>query len=161
MPLSMLASQHPGCYTPKSNGIGAILHNQAGNLHSPSLDFDSTPLSRMNAVANFQPVFDQFDTQYIAPQMTQSIPDIQQSTNAPSTYLPNDPTYQDWDHGVTDNFEVDPAFDMFSFEPTANLTTNPAALTTEVPPHEAIHNDQSYTQREKSVFPSLCFRSLL
>ncbi|CAG8353511.1 unnamed protein product [Penicillium salamii] len=30
------ANQHPGFYTPNSGGMGAIFHNQAGDLHTPT-----------------------------------------------------------------------------------------------------------------------------
>ncbi|CAI7572540.1 unnamed protein product [Penicillium pancosmium] len=145
MPLGFLASQHPGCYTPKSSGMGAILHNQAGNLHSPSLYLRANPLSRTHAVPNTQPGLDQFGMQYTAPHNFQTIPDIQQPTCAPTEF-----THQDWDHGALEKFETDPTFDNFSFDsalaaldPTINL----AAVTEDSAP-EAIPNELSLSQSE-------------
>jgi hypothetical protein len=147
IPLSLLASQHPGCYTPKSSGTGVILHNQAGNLHSPSLDLRMSPFSHMTT-ANTQPGLDQIGTQYIAPHNVQKSPDIQQST-----YMQTEFTLREWDCGVMDKFEVDPTLDIFSFDSAAKLTTDPPVLP-EVLQHEAISNERSHTQGEKSVsFP--------
>ena len=147
IPPSWLASQHPGCFTPNSSGTGVILHNQAGNLHSPSLDLRMSPFSHMTT-ANTQPGLDQIGTQYIAPHNVQKLQNIQQST-----YMQTEFTLQGWDHGVMDKFEVDPTLDIFSFDSAAKLTTNSPVLP-EVLPHEAIPNERSHTQGEKSVsFP--------
>lgn len=145
MPLSSLANQHPGCYTPKSSGIGAIFHNQAGNLHSPSLDLKMTPLSCMNAVPNTQSGLSHLGTQCIAPHNVQTIPDIQQSTDASTKFM-----YQDWNCEEVDKVETSPEFDDFSFALTANSTKDTVAPT-EVSPPEVIPKDLSESQRERSV----------
>lgn len=155
LPLGLLASQHPGCYTPKSSGMGAILHNQAGNLHSPSLYLTANPLSRTHAVPNTQSGLNQFDMQYTAPHNFQTIPDIQRPT-----YAPIESTYQGWDHGVLDKFETDPTFDDFSFDsalaaldPTINLAT-----VTEDSAPEATLNEMSHSQGKKLVLKSSFMR---
>lgn len=106
--------------------MGAILHNQAGNLHSPSLDnLITTPPSRTDAVANNRTSLDPPSAQCIAPQIVQANPDIQQSTYAPSAF-----TYQDLDHGLMNESGFDSAtFDMYSFDSAANPEANPVANT--------------------------------
>ncbi|KAJ5995445.1 hypothetical protein N7481_002422 [Penicillium waksmanii] len=146
MPPGLLASQHPGCYTPKSSGMGAILHNQAGDLHSPSLYLTANPSSRIHAVPNTQPGRNQFGMQYTAPHDVQTIPGVQQPTYAPTEF-----TYQNWDHGILDKFETYPTFDNLSIDsalaaldPTINL-----AAPTEDSPPEAIPNELPHSQGER------------
>jgi hypothetical protein len=155
LPLGLLASQHPGCYTPKSSGMGAILHNQAGNLHSPSLYLTANPLSRKRAVPNTHSGLNEFGMQYTAPHNVQTIPDIQQPTYAPTEF-----THKDWDHGALDKFGTDPTFDNFSFDsalaeldPTINLAT-----VTEDSAPEAIPNELAHSQGKKLVLKSSIMR---
>lgn len=146
MPLGMLASQHPGCYTPNSSGMGAILHNQAGDLHSPSLTWKMTPPSRPSAGLKTNSSLGQFDSQCIAPQHVQTIPDAQQPIYAPSDF-----TFQGWDHEKLDKFENDPIFDNFLFDPAPYPTVPPAAVANDWRP-ETIPREPGRSPGERSVW---------
>lgn len=121
MPFDMLASQHPGCYTPDSRGMGAILHNQAGNLHSPSISWKMTPSSHTSAASNnIHSSLNHLDLQCIAPSDVQTIPDVQ-----PPKFAPTELTSQDWEHRKTHQFENNPIFDNFLFDSAPYPTVAP------------------------------------
>ncbi|KAJ5211696.1 uncharacterized protein N7498_003342 [Penicillium cinerascens] len=89
MPMMPLASQYPGFYTPNSGGMGAIFHNQAGDLHTPTAGMNMiTPLSLSNpmpAPPN-QASIDQFNQQYLG-QSVEMNPFVQPASYAPSAFL--------------------------------------------------------------------------
>ncbi|KAJ5100758.1 hypothetical protein N7456_006810 [Penicillium angulare] len=155
-PLDFLASQHPGCYTPRSRELGAIFHNQSGNLHSPSFKKLLTPLDlHMNAGINNSLDLGRPDAQCIAPQIVQAVPDIQQPTYDLSTS-----THQNLVHGPMNEQESrSTAFDLFGFDPPANLgiisVANSAANTntpSQVSPHNVTSLDFPYPQGKRKLF---------
>jgi hypothetical protein len=89
-----LAAQHPGFYTPNSGGMGAIFHNQAGDLHTPTLGLNSmTPLSLPLSTAGVPPnlpgTMGPYNPQLFAHQMPQMnmYAQTQQQSFAPSTFM--------------------------------------------------------------------------
>ncbi|KAF3386504.1 Grainyhead-like protein 2, partial [Penicillium rolfsii] len=95
MTMMSLAGQHPGFYTPNSGGMGAIFHNQAGDLHTPTAGLNMiTPLSLSNPIPihqhNGQPTMNHFNQQYLAQNMPDMNPYIQQQTFAPSAFVHRD-----------------------------------------------------------------------
>lgn len=139
-PLSLLASQHPGCYTPRSSGKGAILHNQAGILHSPGLgNLTMNLFENKDALATDQMSLAGPGPHCIAPKTVQAIPDIQQSTHTPGAF-----THQDFHHGFMNEPRFDsPTLDSFSFDsatkPMADHLQHAATNTTsQLSPHSII-----------------------
>ncbi|KAL4913663.1 CP2 transcription factor-domain-containing protein [Aspergillus aurantiobrunneus] len=130
---------YPGCYTPRSGGTGTILHNQAGNLHSPSIGSGMTPFLRMNGVSNNQPSVGQFDGQYIAPH-------ADRGTKQP-TYAPTELTSDGLGLNALDRMAVDSTLDLFSSYPPADPTVRPAAPLP-VPPQDVVSKDLSHAQGE-------------
>lgn len=98
MTMMSLAGQHPGFYTPNSGGMGAIFHNQAGDLHTPTAGLNMiTPLSLSNPIPigqhNAPSTVHHFNQQYLAqhmPDMNPYVQQQQQPTFAPSAFLHRD-----------------------------------------------------------------------
>ena len=96
--MSSFAGQHPGFYTPNSGGMGAVFHNQAGDLHTPTAGLNMiTPLSLANPMpgshpSNGHPVHldQQFNPHYLPPHMPDINPYMQQPSYAPSAFLHRD-----------------------------------------------------------------------
>lgn len=96
--MSSFAGQHPGFYTPNSGGMGAVFHNQAGDLHTPTAGLNMiTPLSLANPMpgshpSNGHPVHldQQFNPHYLPPHMPDINPYMQQASYAPSAFLHRD-----------------------------------------------------------------------
>ncbi|CAI7611426.1 unnamed protein product [Penicillium palitans] len=88
------ANQHTSFYTPTSSGMGAMFHNQAGDLRSPT-GMHLTPLSGMPAVhSNHSVSFGPFHPGFMNP-----INDIntQQPLYAPSALIYRDSGYDAMD----------------------------------------------------------------
>ena len=108
MHMMSLAGQHPGFYTPNSGGMGAIFHNQAGDLHTPTVGLNTiTPLSLSNPIAGpqhgAQPVLEHFNPQYLAQHMPGMNSYTQQATFAPSAFMQRDSGYDVMDETVDDS----------------------------------------------------------
>ncbi|CAI7577409.1 unnamed protein product [Penicillium pancosmium] len=95
--MSSFAGQHPGFYTPNSAGMGAVFHNEAGDLHTPTAGLNMiTPLSISNAMPGSQQghhpmhMDQQLQQQYLSQQMPDINPYIQQSSYAPSAFMHRD-----------------------------------------------------------------------
>jgi hypothetical protein len=104
MTMMSLAGQHPGFYTPNSGGMGAIFHNQAGDLHTPTAGLNMiTPLSLSNPIPigqhNAQPPINHFNPQYLAQHMPDMDPYVQQQTFAPSAFMHRD-SFEPMDESV-------------------------------------------------------------
>jgi hypothetical protein len=89
MPMKALASQYPDFYTPVSGGMGAIFHNQAGDLHTPRMQMDnvntmslwnSDPITHSILAGNY---LDQLDSRFTQHLPTTS-PFADQISHAPS-----------------------------------------------------------------------------
>ncbi|KAJ5390186.1 uncharacterized protein N7496_001254 [Penicillium cataractarum] len=109
MTMMSLAGQHPGFYTPNSGGMGAIFHNQAGDLHTPTAGLNMiTPLSLSNSIPigqhNAQPTINHFNPQYLAQNMPDMNPYVQQQTYAPSAFMHRD-SFEAMDESV-DNTSI-------------------------------------------------------
>ncbi|KAJ5174440.1 uncharacterized protein N7482_000317 [Penicillium canariense] len=99
-----LAGQHPGFFTPNSGGMGAIFHNQAGDLHTPTMGLNMiTPLSLSNSISQGQPngqsTLDHFNQQYLGQHMPDMNPYVQQQSFAPSAFMHRD-SYEPMDESV-------------------------------------------------------------
>lgn len=138
MPLMSLASQHPGFYTPNSGGMGAIFHNQAGDLHTPTLGMNMiTPLSLSNpavgAQPNHQPGMEQFNQQYLAQHMSEMGSYVQPASYAPSAFMHRESGFDAMDESV----------DGSSLNGTADQASNVTAST------DVSRTSVSYAEAEK------------
>lgn len=133
--------------------MGAVLHNQAGILHSPGLEkLMMTPHESKGAVANDPERLGQPDSHCIAPQTIQVNPDIQQAMRTPSSF-----TYQDLQNGLKDGPGVDSTFDVFPIDSNANLdpTANtlaamtPGTSTTSQVSSQNMISEEPFTQGER------------
>lgn len=88
MPMKSLASQYPDFYTPVSGGMGAIFHNQAGDLHTPRMQmnnvnpmspWNSDPITHSNPAGNY---LEQFDSRF-AQHLPSRSPFADQISHAP------------------------------------------------------------------------------
>ncbi|KGO72977.1 CP2 transcription factor [Penicillium italicum] len=96
-------NQHTGFYTPNSSGMGAIFHNQAGDLHTPTGMHLMTPLAGMPAVHNHHSnVFEPFHPQFINPVHDMSLY-TQQPSYAPSAFMHRDTGYDAMDDTLDDS----------------------------------------------------------
>ncbi|KAJ5104100.1 hypothetical protein N7532_004629 [Penicillium argentinense] len=90
--MSSFAGQHPGFYTPNSGGMGAVFHNQAGDLHTPTTGMNMiTPLSLSNPLVGAHPsnthMDQQFQQHYMATHLPDMNPYLQQASFAPSAFM--------------------------------------------------------------------------
>lgn len=95
--MSSFAGQHPGFYTPNSAGMGAVFHNQAGDLHTPTAGLNMiTPLSISNAMSGSQQghhpahMDQEFNQQYMSQHLPDINPYMQQASFAPSAFMHRD-----------------------------------------------------------------------
>ncbi|KAK9847940.1 hypothetical protein MYU51_017421 [Penicillium brevicompactum] len=102
MPMKALASQYPHFYTPVSGGMGAIFHNQAGDLHTSRMQMDNVdPMSLWNSdpITHSIPAgnyLDQFDSRFTQHLPTTS-PFADQISHAPSAIKHIGPVHDSMD----------------------------------------------------------------
>ncbi|KAG0155172.1 hypothetical protein PDIDSM_745 [Penicillium digitatum] len=135
-----LANQHTGFYTPNSSGMGAMFHNQAGDLHTPTGMHLMTPLSGMPAVHNHHSIgFEPFHPHFMNP-----VPDMnlytQQQSFAPSAFMHRDSGYDAMDDTLDDS-----SLNDVHVETASNVTAS-----TEF--SAQMTGDISYTKGEKFRF---------
>lgn len=116
VPMMPLASQYPGFYTPNSGGMGAIFHNQAGDLHTPTVGLNMiTPLSLSNSIpAQPNQGLDQFSQQYLGQPVPEINPYVQPASYAPSAFMHSresgyDAMDESGDNSSLNEFPVDQA----------------------------------------------------
>ncbi|KAJ5287948.1 hypothetical protein N7478_003634 [Penicillium angulare] len=101
-----LGPQHPGFYTPNSGGMGAVFHNQAGDLHTPTIGLHNmTPLSLTNSISvppQQHPGMEHFNPHYLGQQMPDMNSYMQQPSFAPSEFMQRDARYDVMDESVDD-----------------------------------------------------------
>ncbi|KAF7596421.1 hypothetical protein BBP40_001728 [Aspergillus hancockii] len=101
-------TQPHGYYTPNSGGLGTVFHNQAGDLHTPSMGLNMiTPLTLPQQIAgatiNADTTamgLDQFNQSYMAPHFQNPQPFSQQTTFAPAPFVHRDSGYDAMDESV-------------------------------------------------------------
>ncbi|KAJ5771486.1 uncharacterized protein N7511_003537 [Penicillium nucicola] len=135
---------HSGLYTPNSGGLGAVYHNQAGDLHTPIGMHMMNPLSLVN------PLHDSHHhrnngSEPFNPHFLASMPEIkpyaQQASYAPSAFMHRNSHYNAMDEAVDDSSVIDMNMDSAS-----NVT---ASTDFSAP---AIQNDDtSYAKGEQYV----------
>ncbi|KAJ5283359.1 hypothetical protein N7505_001339 [Penicillium chrysogenum] len=112
------ANQHTSFYAPTSSGMGAMFHNQAGDLHSPTGVHLMTPLSGMPAVHNHHSVsFEPFHPGFMNP-MNDMNPYTQQPSYAPSAFMHRDSGYDTMDD------TLDESLNDVHVETASNLTAS-------------------------------------
>ena len=112
------ANQHTSFYAPTSSGMGAMFHNQAGDLHTPTGMHLMTPLSGMPAVHNHHSVsFEPFHPQFMNP-MNDMNPYTQQPSYAPSAFMHRDSGYDAMDD------ILDESLNDVHVETSSNLTAS-------------------------------------
>lgn len=138
LPMMSLASQHPGFYTPNSGGMGAIFHNQVGDLHTPTMGLNMiTPLSLSNPDHPPQGHdVEQLNPQFLSYQMPAMNPFATQASYAPSAFM----QHQDSGYDAMDESMNDSSVN----EAQAELITNMAAST-----ELSISTGMSYARGEK------------
>jgi hypothetical protein len=104
-PMTTLDGQHPSIYTPYLGRMenGAIFHNLAGDLHTPTLGQNKvTPLSLSNPMEdvqrNHQLGLGQFSQQNLVQHMTDM--KLGQTSNAPSAFMHRDSGYDTMDESM-------------------------------------------------------------
>lgn len=105
--LMPLTNQYPNFDFPKPCGMGAIFHNQAGDLHTPTKGLDMvSPLSfpTLTAVVSQNPheLPEQLCTSTLAHQLPNSDLYAQQSTYAPNVLMNRDSGYDTMDETFED-----------------------------------------------------------
>lgn len=143
--MASFAGQNPGLYTPNSGGLGAIFHNQAGDLHTPTLGINMmTPLSLSNHIAPHPQGLDNFNPQFLNHNMPEVNPYLHQPSFAPSAFMQPDSTFD----------VMDESGDTSSLNDSASVTAS-----TET---SAVDNGIAYARGEKyAEFPSTgCVRPL-
>ena len=127
---------HSGFYTPTSSGMGAMFHNQAGDLHTPTGMHLMTPLG-MPAVHNHHSIgFEPFHPHFMNP-VHDMIPYTQQPSYAPSAFMHRDSGYDAMDDTLDDS-----SLNDVHAETASNITAS-----TEFPTQMA--GDMSYAKGEK------------
>ncbi|KAJ5382755.1 CP2 transcription factor [Penicillium concentricum] len=135
-----LANHHQSFYTPTSAGMGAMFHNQAGDLHTPTGMHLVNPLSSMSAVHNHHSNgFEPFHPQFMNPMhgMNQY---TQQPSYAPSAFMHRDTGYDAMDDTLDDSSLND------AHAETASSVTGSAEFPTQMA------GDMSYAKGEKFRF---------
>ncbi|KAJ5351047.1 CP2 transcription factor [Penicillium brevicompactum] len=141
-----LANQHPGFYTPNSGGMGAIFHNQAGDLHTPTGMHLITPLSLSGVSAANHPHasgFEPFNPHFLNA-MNELNPYPQQSSYAPSAFMHRDAGYD-----VMDDTMDNSSFNDVHADTASNITAS-----TDFSTHESGGGDMSYAKGDKFRFNS-------
>ncbi|KAJ6143368.1 hypothetical protein N7471_002821 [Penicillium samsonianum] len=135
-----LANQHSGFYTPTSSGMGAMFHNQAGDLHTPTGMHLMTPLAGMPAIQNHHSNgFEPFHPQFINP-----VHGMNQYTQQPS-YAPSAFMHRDTGYDAMDDTLDDSALNDVNVETASNVTAS-----TEI--SAQIGGDMSYAKGEQFRF---------
>ncbi|CAI7635821.1 unnamed protein product [Penicillium glandicola] len=135
-----LPNQLPGFYTPTSAGMGAMFHNQAGDLHTPTGMHLLNPLSGMSSIHNHHSNgFEPFHPQFMNPvhDMNQY---TQQPSYAPSAFMHRDIAYDAMDDSLDDSALNDAHVD----------TASSVAASTDFSSQMA--SDMSYANGEKFRF---------
>jgi hypothetical protein len=139
-----LANQHSGFYTPNSGGMGAIFHNQAGDLHTPTGMHLITPLSLSGVPAGHHPHasgFEPFNPHFLNT-MNELNPYPQQSSYAPSAFMHRDAGYDPMDDPMDNS-----SFNDVHAETASNITAS-----TDFSTHENGGGDMSYAKGDKFRF---------
>lgn len=149
-----LAGQHPGLYTPNSGGMGAIFHNQAGDLHTtPTVGLNVVnSLSVANPIQSSQPSMDQFNPQYFAQQMPEMSGYAQAASYAPSASMDHD----SYGH-------MDESGDVLSGNDILADATSNVTASTEFSANGVAPMGMSYAHGEKyvlSIWMVFCIRML-
>jgi hypothetical protein len=139
-PYSMmpLANQPSGFYTPNSGGMGAIFHNQAGDLHTPTGMHTMTPLSLSGMPDTHHPhasAFEPFNPQLLH-SMQEMNPYSQQPSYAPSAFMHRDSGYDAMDDSM-DNSSIN------------DVQVETASNATDFSTQMSGLGDMSYTKGEK------------
>lgn len=114
-----LVNQHSGFYTPTSSGMGAVFHNQAGDLHTPTGMHLMTPLAGMPAIQNHHSNgFEPFHPQFINP-----VHGMNQYTQQPS-YAPSAFMHRDTGYDAMDDTLDDSALNDVNAETASNVTAS-------------------------------------
>ncbi|KAI2732592.1 transcriptional regulator family: Grainyhead/CP2 [Penicillium roqueforti] len=134
-----LANPHSGFYTPTSSGMGAMFHNQAGDLHTPTGMHLMTPLAGMPAVHNHHSTgFEPFHPQFM--NSVHGMNPYTQPSYAPSAFMHRDTGYD-----VMDDTLDDSSLNDVRVETASNVTAS-----TEYSAQLA--GDMSYAKGEKFRF---------
>ncbi|KAJ5188602.1 CP2 transcription factor [Penicillium cf. griseofulvum] len=139
---SMMPSvnHHPNFYTPTSAGMGAMFHNQAGDLHTPTGMHLVAPLSSMSAVHNHHSNgFEPFHPQFMNPMHDMSLY-TQQPSYAPSAFMHRDTGYDAMDDTLDDS-----SLNGAHIETASNVTASTEFST-------QMAGDISYAKGEKFRF---------
>ncbi|KAJ5687689.1 hypothetical protein N7455_006737 [Penicillium solitum] len=135
-----LVNQHAGFYTPTSSGMGAVFHNQAGDLHTPTGMHLMTPLGGMPAIHNHHSNgFEPFHPQFMNP-----VHDMNQYTQQPS-YAPSAFMHRDTAYDAMDDSLDDSSLNGVQAETASNVTAS-----TDFSAQMA--GDMSYAKGEKFRF---------
>jgi hypothetical protein len=136
--------QQSGLYTPNSGGMGAIYHNQAGDLHTPTGMQMITPLSLTNPIHGLHQHpgngFEPFNPQFLA-SMPEINPYPQQASYAPSAFMHHNSNYNVMDESLDDSSVNDMNIDSASNVTASTDFSGPAGPT----------EDMSYAKGEKYV----------
>lgn len=127
-----MANRHPGFYTPNSGSMGAIFHNQAGDLHTPTGGLHTmTPLSFAKPLEGPQQChsgMSQCSPQFLQSQMPEINP-YMQGSYAPSAFVQRDPGYDVMDETGDESVNgssLDQASNISSVTASADFSSVPA-----------------------------------
>lgn len=137
--LISLAPHHPRFFTPNSDGMGTIFHNQAGDLHTPGLGLNTIhPLSLSNLMGTNPQAngVGQFNAQYFAQHTTGITPYAQQASFTPSEFIYHDSGYDEMDESADGS-----SLNDMPVESKSNITSSRDFETDQV--------DMPYTDGEK------------
>ncbi|KAJ5887961.1 hypothetical protein N7495_008002 [Penicillium taxi] len=88
MHMMSIANQPTGFYTPNSTGLGTIFHNQAGDLHTPTMGLNMmTPLSLSNTIQG--PQHHEMDHHFNHQYLSQQMPDMNSYIQQPASFAPS------------------------------------------------------------------------
>ncbi|KAI8947561.1 CP2 transcription factor-domain-containing protein [Xylaria longipes] len=134
-------NQQPGYYTPTPGGSNTLYHNQAGDLHTPSLGLTlglNTPLSLptsdgaihaghgMMDMSHFQPTM--VSHQFHSPFNTFMQPSSQQSSFAPASLAHLDTGYETMDHDGSPLGSEGPVDRIGSMDATFHSQSQPQVM---------------------------------
>ncbi|CAG8942200.1 unnamed protein product [Penicillium salamii] len=139
-----IANQHSGFYTPNSGGMGAIFHNQAGDLHTPTGMHLITPLSLSGFPPGHHPHATGFEP--FNPHFLNAMNDMNQypqQSYAPSAFINRDAGYDAMDDSMDNS-----SFNDVQAETASNIT----ASTDFSAAQESGGGDMSYAKGDKFRF---------
>ncbi|CAG7918533.1 unnamed protein product [Penicillium olsonii] len=139
-------NQNSGFYTPNSGGMGAIFHNQAGDLHTPTGMHLITPLSLTGYPQGHHPHqsgFEPFNPQFVDA-MSDMNPYAQQSSYAPSAFMNRDAGYDAMDDSMDNS-----SFNDVQAETASNMTAS-----TDFSAVQESGGDMTYAKGDKFRFNS-------